>query len=62
MSEAEIARLKTQVEDLIKDNEKLDGRMAAVERFQQWFVGAGATVGFVFGIMSDTIKQKLGLK
>lgn len=46
------------LEDAKKDHE---GRLRSVERLIQWFIGAAAAAGFMFGLLSEAIKRKLGL-
>lgn len=53
---AAIADLRARVTEL----EKLPPRVAGVEKAMWGWGGALATLGFVFGLFSDWIKERLG--
>lgn len=53
--------LDARVRSLEESRRDQETRLRALERFQQWFVGAAATIGFVFGLLSEAIKARLDL-
>lgn len=58
MGDGDDERWKDGVERAI---ERHDDRLAKVESFQKWQIGAAGTIMFLVGFISDKIKHLVGL-
>ncbi len=59
--ETRLSGLQSALQDAKDDHEALQKRVDGMERLQQWLTGAGAVIGFIFGLCSSEIKKRLGL-
>lgn len=59
--ETRVSGLLSALQDAKDDHEALQKRVDGMERLQQWLTGAGAVIGFIFGLFSGEIKKHLGL-
>lgn len=57
---SEVGNLKDDIKELRVNMDAAGKRLTALERYVQWFIGAAAAVGFLFGLMADFIKEKIG--
>jgi hypothetical protein len=56
-----IATLEAEIRDTKEDLKEVREDVKGLKRFTQWLAGGASVIGFIFGILSDTLKHKLGL-
>lgn len=56
-----IATLEAEMKDAKGDLAEVREDVKGLKRFTQWLAGGASVIGFIFGLMSDTLKHKIGL-